>query len=500
MPTSAQIIDIKAAFARQYDLDLDGIERDAKNFRLLVADTSADTGVNSGQITSNCYTYDGTQAIVPNLETTAFSEIPSDARVNARRVELTLDEAIKYSQTCLQIRHQYGEAAKLRNDTRFKGEEFVRLDDVHKDEVAAHLYKIPWQDAADERTGLETAKAQADVQQSIPEEMLREGVADKDKRFSILLSKGKIDTYVDDSSFITVNVARPDNENEVRPKAAETAKYRCGLDLATWLETFAATKANVAQLNAKLSIVNRKEEYLRKDEVFRTQRAEISRQIAWLQIGEHCREDSELNYNRKLRQLKTLFDANIRCLIERVGPLAQGLKEYYNIDLPLAAPRTGDILDNVSVWVVQVQNEFSKYKRAQRLSIFSKWNLGSVNTSQINSNGLTKLQAEFVVDKSDGPNEKALLRGVGFEYVGQNQLPVTLKVFPPPNASPGDSGSRPLILGRIYPIAPNLDMKPQHADALWNGSAIGTWKVEGEFDLHAGTIDRIIMHLWAASV
>ena len=92
------------------------------------------------------------------------------------------------------------------------------------------------------------------------------------------------------------------------------------------------------------------------------------------------------------------------------------------------------------------------------------------------------------------------MRGIGFEYVGQNQLPVTLKVFPSPNAALGDSGPSSLILGRIYPIAPNLDMKPQHADALWNGSPIGTWKVEGEFDLHAGTIDRIIMHVWTASV
>ena len=326
------------------------------------------------------------------------------------------------------------------------------------------------------------------------------GTLTKEKRFSTLLSDGNITTYLKNSSYITVNVARPDNEDQVAPKSYETAEYRCGLDLATWLGTLAATTANVAQVNAKLTIVSRKEEYLRKDEVFRTHRAEISRQIAWLQIGEHCRDYSELNYNKKLQQLKALFDANIRCLIERVGPLAQGLKDCYNIDFPLAAPNTGDILNNVSVWLVQIQNELSKYKRAQRLSIFSKWNSGAVNTSQINSSGLTKLQAEFVVDSSDGPTERALLRGIGFEYVGQNQLPVTLKVFPPANASSGDSGTRPLILGRIYPIAPNLDMKPQHADALWNGSAIGTWKVEGEIDLHAGTIDKIIMHLWAASV
>ena len=302
--------------------------------------------------------------------------------------------------------------------------------------------------------------------------MLRVGDADKSIRFSTVLSEAKIKRHVDNSSFITVNVVN-NNQNEVGPRAVETADYRTGLELATWLETFAASKANFAQLTAKLSIAQRKEKYLRLDEVFRTQRAEISRQIAWLQIGEHCREGSELNYNKKLLQLKTIFDANIRCLIERVGPLALGLEDYYNIDLPLTAPKTGDILDTVSVWLVQVQNEFSKYKRAQRLSIFSKWNVGSINTSQIDSNGLTRLQAEFVVDKSDGPNERALLRGIGFEYVGRNQLPVTLKVFPSPDASLGDSGPSSLILGRIYPIAPNLDMKPQHADALWNGSGIG---------------------------
>ena len=123
MPTKSDIANIKLAFSKQYGLDLPGIHRDAAALRTLVADAAANSNVSDF---ANCYSYDGKEAIVPDLETTAFSSIPADARLNNRRVELNLDEAIRYSQSCLQIRQQYGEMARLRNDTQFKGEEFVR--------------------------------------------------------------------------------------------------------------------------------------------------------------------------------------------------------------------------------------------------------------------------------------------------------------------------------------------------------------------------------------
>jgi hypothetical protein len=491
MPTNAQIAEIEVAFAEQYGLDLPGIRKDTETLKKLVAETPA----NANLINSVCYPYDGKEAFVPDLEATALSAISPDARLSPRRVELNLDESLKYLQSCLQIRQQYGEAARLRNDTRFKGEEFVRLDAVHLQEVDAGLYKLPWQEAAAERAGLETAVAQSNSQQSIPEEMMRDGAAGN--RYSAVLSNSGIDSYVKSTAFIVKNVAYLAHD-PVGIEAASTARYRSGIELATWLETLAAAKSNVAQLTAKLSIALCKEQYFRKDEGFRTQRAAISRQLAWLQIAEHCRQGSELNYNEKMEKLKTLFNANLRCLIERVRVLGQGLKDNYSIDLPLDTPATGSIVDNVSVWLVAVQDQLSKFKRTQRLTISSKWNGGDITISP-NGNGRMHLfTTEVNVEKTDMPSDKALLRGVGFEYVGNNGRPITLKVLPPSDALSG-SGPSALFFGRVCAIAPNRELPPQHADAFWNGSPTGTWKIEGTFDQAAGSIDSIVMHMWVVS-
>lgn len=356
-------------------------------------------------------------------------------------------------------------------------------------EVEAELYKLPWQEAADERDGLEKAVDQANLQQSIPEEMMRDGATGK--KYSALLSNRGVQNNAE-YAFIVKNVAN-DEKTKVGDQALSTAQYRNQMEFAAWLETLAAATSNVAQLKSKLSIAQRRERYFRKDEGFKIQRAAISRQLAWLQISEHCREGSELNYDDKLKKLKVPFDANLRCLVERVIALAQGLKENYRIYLPLKTPTNGSILDDVSVWLIKVQDELSKFKRAQRLTIVSKWK-GTIVAS-----GLDVFNIYFDVEKTDLPSENSLLRGVGFEYDGKNQRPNTLKVLPPQNAWLG-AGAGPLLFGRVCPIAPNLELKPQHSDAFWNGSPTGTWKVEGTFDHAAGPIENVVMHMWVVSV
>lgn len=192
-------------------------------------------------------------------------------------------------------------------------------------------------------------------------------------------------------------------------------------------------------------------------------------------------------------EVKSLFDGNLVCLIERVAPLVAGLKQCYSIDIPLLPPETGNILDKVSTWLVTVQNELSKYKRAQRLSICSRWNANSVTLNQDGT-----FSSEFLVSIDDLPNEKALLRGINLEYVGSSQRPTTLIITPPPNTS--ISGAGPLVVGRVGPISPSLEMKPQHADALWNSSPLGVWKVDGRGEQVKDLVQSIVLHMWVASV
>lgn len=485
MLTSDEVLRIEAEFARQYDLDLPGIRQDAVSLRDAVAGPVTNNGA------ATFYTYNGTQAFIPDLETIDTSQVVPDPRLSIRHIETNLDEAAKYSQACLQLRLQYGELARHRNDTRFKGEEFVRLDAVHLHEVDEGLYKLPWQEAADDAAGLELALAQAAVQQSIPDAMTSD--VGNGQKYAKLLSGQVMTDQIANNAFITRSVANTEKD-KVEKLAGSTSEHRMYMEYATWQETLAAAKANVAQLSAKLKIAKRKEDYLRKDEGFKLQRAFISRQLAWLQISEHSRSGSELNYDERLRATKLIFDENLRPLIERAIVVNDGLKQVYGIDLPMGTVTKGGILDQTAAWLVKVSAAIAAWKRTQRLTVVQIGGADKVTTAQDRKT----FETTFTVNDRNLPNAAALLRGVNFEFIGDSRAPISLSVTPPAGVVLGGN-SVPLQLGRVCTVAPNLELKPQHAELLWNGSPKGDWKVSGALTSSSGSVDQIIMYLWVVS-
>ncbi len=479
MPTKEDVARIESNFARQYDLDLAGIYKDAASLRTALA---ARPAANQSLV----FTYNGSEAFVPDLETIDASQVVPDQRLSLRQIEANLDEASKYLQACQQLRGQYGELAKNRNDTRFKGEEFVRLDKVHLEEIDAGLYSLPWKEAADEAVGLELATAQAKAQQSIPEEMTGPGNAQK---YSSLLSDPGMSSQIDANSFITKNVANRNND-QVGQRALSTSAYRTYMELAQWQNTLAGAKSAVSQLTAKLSITKRREEYLRKDEQFRLERAFISRQLAWLQIAEHCRHASELNYDERLKATRSLFNENFGPLIERTVVLKEGLNAIYGIDIPIGSLTKGNGLDQIAVWLITASEALSKWKRTKRLTLVQ---ISASRRLTIAADGKS-FEAEFTVDEAMLPSADALLRGVNFEFVGDARDPLSLSASPPAGVLLGGNPG-PLQFGRICSVAPGLELRPQHSDLLWNGSPKGVWKVTSS----VAKIDAIIMYVWVIS-
>lgn len=483
MPSKEEVGKIQVAFARQYDLDLLGIHSDSAALK-----TSLLAPSNNGAATF--YTYNGNEAVVPDLETTDASQIVPDQRLSIRQIEANLDEAGKYSQACLQLRAQYGEIAKNRNDTRFKGEEFLRLDAVHLQEIDAGLYKLPWQEAADEAAGLEAAVAQANVQQGIPQEMT--GDIPGTQQYAAILSAQGMTDQIKGNAFITKNVANT-MKDDVSKTALSTAAYRTHMELATWLNTLAGARSSAAQLNSRLLIAKRKEDYLRKDEGFKLQRAYISEQLAWLQIAEHCRSGSVLNYDERLKATKALFDENLRSLVERTLVIGQGLKGVYGINLPIGDLPTGGILDQISPWIVKATDALSKWKRTQRLTTVQ-----IVGTKLLAASDGKTFETTFTVEDSALPSENSLLRGANFEFTGDNRLPISAAVTPPAGVTLGGSVA-PLRFGRVCSVAPSLELKPLHSDLLWNGSPKGLWKLTGTLPSKLSSTDEMIMYLWVVS-
>jgi len=94
MLNSDQTSTIKSAFAERYDLDLAGIRNDAAALKTAVQSPDPANQPAAGA----CYTYDGHQAFVPDLETLDHADVKPDDRFSERQIEANLDEAAKLSQ------------------------------------------------------------------------------------------------------------------------------------------------------------------------------------------------------------------------------------------------------------------------------------------------------------------------------------------------------------------------------------------------------------------
>ncbi|MEF0940862.1 hypothetical protein [Rhizobium sp. BR 362] len=508
MPSPADIASIIKNIGDAYDIKFENINDDDIAKNKLASDIQQDDSEVSDDDPrkiyddGSSYTFDSFTGFVPNLETFSIGDIAPDPNLYPRRIEQNLDEALRLSQMCLQLRQSYMELARLRNDTKFKLEEFFRLDKVHKREVTAGVYKLPWQEAQDDVVALTDASAQTLAQQKIVEDMINNNGSGPG--YSGILSSGSVTGYITAAAQLAQDSASF-NQPEIHGGTTQTITYRAGFDAATWYTALASAKASAAQLKGRLDTAKRKNIYLKKDEIFRTHRAAISKYLAILQASEFARKTSAINYNERLIQQGDLFRANLKCLIERVFALRDGLHDSYNIKIDLKDPARGKILDKVSIWLVDVQNAVTKYRRQQRSLVRSVWSDAISVSGKGGPNGsLDMLQTRFVVDSTSIPSQTSLLRGVSFEYLGQQQQPISLSVLPPAGAYVAavrsDGQPDTLQFGRIFAVTASLDLKPQHSDVLWNGSAMGEWQIAGLFNQSAGSIDHIIMHLWLAEL
>lgn len=478
MPTSADIEKIADSFGLLYGVDVSKVRQDTEKLKKIIAG-SGERAIDPSEIYSDSLTFNTDQdsALLADLETFELSDVAPDPRLFDSRVEQTLDEAARYTDFCLQTRRQYTEMGKLRNDTRFKFEEFFRLDLVHEAEVSAGLYQLPLQQAVGELESLRQGIATADLQLSAIDAMYSDGN---------ILSDSEDGKFVEATNGITRATAN-DDKNKIAAWSEVVTKRRTGLDKATWAQSKMAAAGSRAQQNARLSAADQKAQYFGKDVGFRTQRALISKQLAWLQVQEHARANSALNYEERLSNLRALFEVNLRYLIQRVWSLGRGLKSYYGIETSELVAKKGGILDEVALWIPAVQDAFCKYKRAQRVAIWSR-------TTQVTI-GKNGFESAFSVEDAALPAGRPLLRGVAFEFAGTYGGPITLRVTAPSGATPFSNPE--VLFGRVGPFAPGLELKPQQSDLFWNGLASGTWKIEWSVE-GGGTIDRIIIHLWLA--
>jgi len=495
MLSGGEISEISERFGKLYGVDIQILRKDATKLSAIISERSgkklSSVEIYANSVTPSC---PPASALLDDLETFEFQEIKADPRLDSARIEQNLDDAIRYAENCLQVRRQYSEMGKLRNDTRFKFEEFFRQDLVHLDEVAAGLYELPRQEAEAEKDALSVSVEQARLRLENVSHIL-----------DSTLSPNRLERFIDNESTIAANTAARDAD-DVLKTSSQNAEDRTQLEDATWKQTLSSSNENLSHANIRFAAAEKKASYLVKDVAFRTYRAAISRNLAWLQISEHCRENSALNYEERLSHQRQLFSENLRHLVERIIPLAVGIKEYYGIGAEFKSPKKGMILDEVTRWLVEIQDELSKYKGQEEVVICQIFSSQSIEIGQIKELGdhsQNYFEVDLKVDESNLPAGKSLLRGVNFEFFGTQEKPISLEVIPPEGALPSTSNStnsRIVRFGRVCPFTAALDLKPYHVDIFWNGSAQGIWKVRGVHEGEKNPVRGLVMHVWIATL
>ncbi len=470
------------AFASQYDVQLDLVAKETDSLKNHIKQPHS--GVSSIDIYKGHFVspIDAVSATVPDIETINFSDVKVDPKLTPRFVEQNLDEANEFCRKCLSIRAQYRETAKLRNDVRFKFEEFVRLDEIHIQEVKAGLYKLPWQDMEDELVGLEAALQEANASETAITNLLNTGDVS---------TRANLD-YVAKHAKVARNSATR-NHDVVETDSTSTGTTTKNIERASWSQRLHAAKENVAQLNAKVEIGLRKVVYLKSDEVFRAQRAAVSRNLALMQIQEHARDNSALNYDQQLKWLASRFTHVLTLLIERLNVVHYGLAKFYGINPPVLSPATGEILDSAATWLNEAADQLSKHKKWQKLLVLSE--AGSLHLTDDDGSGTTSFSCGIDLNNADLPGTTVLLRGIAIEYIGDLQRPISVIVTPPEGAT--ETGDE-ILIGRVCPFSVGLELGPRNADYFWNGSPQGTWQLRGSFDSSGGSINELIVHFWVA--
>lgn len=499
MPTQNEIDTIKQKFGDLYRINVSGIAADAG---ALAGVVSGVTPPSASSIYSSSITA-FPSALIDDLEQFDFDSIGEDVSIRDRSVELNLDEASKLAQACSSLRSDYIATAKLFLDTRLKSEEFFRLDTIHLQEVAAGLYNLPYDEATDDVTSLQAALAESALQKAVIDTMYS-ATASAPPKYAGALNDTQVKAFTDQTGNVA-QLGSTQNQPAIQSGTSQIAEYRSKIEDASWQYSLRTNTTSNAQLGGRLTTAQRKQAYLQKDIGFRSSRAAVSRQLAYVQLGENIRANAPLNYSERLMATQKLFQITLRKLIQRVLPLRRGAKQLYGIDIPLPSPSRGQILDDVNKWLTLVQDEVGKYHRKQRISIFTVWLSRCLLRHNRNFLDAVKHPEGFRLDidfePDDSQSQCGLLRGAAFEYLGSGKRPIRITMVPPLGAT-GDTGSSglqiPLIFGRVLSLAPGLDIRPLFSDQLWNGNPYGVWRVSSESDLSKYGIEDIAMHLWLA--
>lgn len=433
--------------------------------------------------------------LIPKLEEREITSPPKAPHLSYLRIEQNIDEAYRYAQNCLRLKREFGEIAKLWADVHYKSEEFFGLDKIHLEEISAGLFKLPWQEAENQKNAAEEALRIANEQEVDLLSLF--GEKEAQSHYFGQLSKDS----VQELAVRTADAATLDAKQkpDIRTAVEWTSNHRSSIEVAGWDQRKKGFQKEIARLGEEISSLERKLVYLKKDEEFRALRAQVSRDIAYLQLNEHTESGAVLNYRERLDAIKPVFEQSYQSVCQRVIKISEGFNSLHGIELRIDRVAQGSRSEYIATWIAKAQEALLAVKRKQKVHTYTILARTSEETTA--NNGQKRFVSTFDFDEHSQKFKKAFLRGLNIEALNKLTHPINVSIEPPEDLvnHEGQNLRKGLILGQVSETSPNSTQRPQHTDTLWNLPLSGKWRVTANVEMEFPKVDGFLMHLWLAS-
>jgi hypothetical protein len=408
--------------------------------------------------------------------------------IDGRRIEDNINTLSELVSDLRTLRDKYNQSAidfiKVRDDIS----EYFALREIHRREIEAGIYELPWYELNEEHKGL---------LQSLER---HKPTINNGNELSNLFAKEAVDNAVTNAGDAAGNSFDPEKfpAPRINSNVAATrylANRRENIDRLSSYLHIPAVQSDVDTMTARHNAVHEKLIYARKDVEFKSLRTRVADDLAQRQLLELSVDGGPMNVKERLDNIRSNWEKTIQYAIAYARAVRFGLlKLEYDPDIDWPILRNGVITDNLQAWVDLVRRRMALKKQREYVTRFSKWFDRSTNSSEI----------QFEVRPEDVGRIDHCLRGLSLEFTGGLERPIQVEVFPPEGAyswigqNIASSAARSFQIGRVCKPTFANDSYRVLSEAFWNGSPVGKWRVVLRSKYSTADVSALCLHIWTA--
>lgn len=410
--------------------------------------------------------FGGEQNESPNiLDPLETRPVETSVPIDARLVELNLEDLIRLIDTMRRIRSDFNSVARLYLDTHLELAQFFRCDAIHRREVEAGIYEQRWHDVHRNLKRSETATQSHKEANDTLATRLETG----DQSDAAIAARAAEDR---DLAVKTID------NNRVWDASARVSHTRQRLNREEWRRALHQGVGEQQVIDVGVPDESALESYARAEVQFQAGRTAVARDLSYIKLAHHIAPSGPLNYKAQLNSIRALFTQYLNHACQCGIAVIEGAQKYYGIRAEAIPKTPGSILDGLAALALRLQAEIAERRRTELVSLRSY-------RLKVSSKPIS-----LEIDTAS-PMASSVLRGISVESLGDKPIFGSMVSILPPGMQ------RALEFGRILPSA--IEPNPSFRESIWNRSPVGTWIVSRTDSAVASPVE-VLVTLWSARV